>query len=127
VACSVLVVDDDSIFLALAVRILTDLGFAVVLTAADAARALEVAQDSRPAAMLVDVGLPDRNGIDLAYELLELPWEPRVVVTSSDSQAFIAIESRPGARMPPFIPKEEVGGETLQRVLTAEWGASSGG
>jgi CheY-like chemotaxis protein len=125
-AGSVLVVDDDPIFLGLAVRILADLGFAVVLTAADAARALEVAQDSRPASILVDVGLPDRNGIDLACELLELPWEPRVVVTSSDSQAFIAIESRPGSRMPPFIRKEELEGETLQRVLAAERGASPG-
>jgi CheY-like chemotaxis protein len=112
----VLVVDDDPAFLKLAVRILVDLG-AEVVTASDAADALDVVQDSRPEAMLVDIGLPDRNGIDLAYELLELPWGPRVVLTSSDSEAFIAIEARGGNRRPPFIAKEELEGETLRRVL----------
>jgi CheY-like chemotaxis protein len=112
----VLVVDDDPAFLKLAVRILVDLG-ANVVTASDAADALEVVQDSRPTAVLVDIGLPDRNGIDLAYELLELPWGPRVVLTSSDSEAFIAIEARPGRRRPPFIAKEELESDTLRRVL----------
>jgi CheY-like chemotaxis protein len=116
VSRSVLVVDDDPAFLKLAVRILVDLG-AEVVTASDAADALDVVQDSRPEAMLVDIGLPDRNGIDLAYELLELPWGPRVVLTSSDSEAFIAIEARGGNRRPPFIAKEELEGETLRRVL----------
>jgi CheY-like chemotaxis protein len=105
----VLVVDDDP-------AILVDLG-ANVVTASDAADALEVVQDSRPTAVLVDIGLPDRNGIDLAYELLELPWGPRVVLTSSDSEAFIAIEARPGRRRPPFIAKEELESDTLRRVL----------
>jgi CheY-like chemotaxis protein len=116
--CSVLIVDDDPAFYALAGRILADLGLEVVATAADAAQALELVQDFRPDAMLVDVGLPDRDGIDLAYELSKLPWGPRVVVTSSDSEAFVAIEAHDGSRKLPFIAKEELASDTLRHALT---------
>ena len=115
---SVLVVDDDPAFLAITARILSDLGIELVTTAADAAQALEVAHEARPGAVLVDVGLPDRSGIDLAYELAELPWGPRVVLTSSNSEAFVAIEVPPGRNAPPFIAKKELDSETLQWVLT---------
>jgi CheY-like chemotaxis protein len=113
----VLVVDDDPAFLGLVARILSDLGVASVTTAADAAQALLVADDARPEAALVDIGLPDRDGTDLAYELSDLPWRPRVVLTSSDSEAFLAIEPRDAHRELAFIPKEELAGDTLRRAL----------
>ena len=116
-SCSVLVVDDDPAFATLAVWILTDIGVEVVVTAGDCAHALEVVKDSRPDAVLVDVGLPDRNGIDLADELLELPWEPRVVLMSSDTEAFIAVEARLGHRAPRFIAKDELESDTLRRAF----------
>jgi CheY-like chemotaxis protein len=115
---SVLIVDDDPAFYALAGRILADLGLEVVATAADAAQALAVVQDSQPDAMLVDVGLPDRDGIDLAYELSKLPWGPRVVVTSSDNEAFVAIEAQDGQPRLPFIAKEELAYDSLRHALT---------
>jgi CheY-like chemotaxis protein len=110
VSRSVLIVDDDPGFLALAARIL----------AADAAHALEVAEESRPEAILVDVGLPDRDGTDLAYQLSDLPWRPRVVLTSSDSEACLAIEPRDGHRELVFIAKEELASDTLRRALLEE-------
>jgi CheY-like chemotaxis protein len=115
---SVLIIDDDPAFYALAGRILADLGIEVVATAADAAQALEVVQHSRPDAMLVDIGLPDRDGIDLGYELSNLPWAPRVVLTSSDSEAFVAIEAHDGQRTLPFIAKEELASDTLRQAFT---------
>jgi CheY-like chemotaxis protein len=117
VAPSVLIVDDDPVFLTLAARIVAELGVDAVATAEDAAEALKVAEDSRPDAVLVDVGLPDRDGTDLAYELSDLPWRPRVVLTSSDSEAFLAIEPREGHHELAFIAKEELASDTLRRVL----------
>jgi DNA-binding NarL/FixJ family response regulator len=116
---SVVIVDDDPAFLALAARILADLGVEVLRTAADAAQGLAAVQDSRPEAVLVDIGLPDRDGIDLAYELLELPWGPRVVLTSSDSEAFVAGERRHARRRLPFIPKVELASDSLRLALMA--------
>jgi CheY-like chemotaxis protein len=114
----VLVVDDDPAFLALVARILSDIGIQSVRTAADAAQALLVAQHARPDAVLVDIGLPDRRGTDLAYELSTLSWRPRVVLTSSDSEAFLAIEPRDGQQELAFIAKVELAADTLREALS---------
>ena len=116
---SVVIVDDDPAFLALAVRIMSAMGVEVLGTGADAAEGLAAVQKVRPAAVLVDVGLPDRSGIELAYDLVELPWRPRVVLTSSDSEAFVAIDGRAGRPCIPFIPKEALASDTLRLALAA--------
>jgi CheY-like chemotaxis protein len=118
VFCSVLIVDDDPAFLRLAARIVGEAGAVAVATASDAAQALEVVRDCRPDAVIVDIGLPDRDGVDLAYELAELPWEPHIVLMSSDSEAFAVIELRDGHRRLPFIPKEELASDTLLQSST---------
>ena len=115
---SVLVVDDDPAFLGLVARILSDIGIESVRTAADASQALLVARDAQPGVALVDIGLPDRDGADLAYELSALPWRPRVVLTSSDSEAFLAVEPRDGHRELAFIAKEELAADTLRGALS---------
>jgi CheY-like chemotaxis protein len=116
-ASSVLLVDDDPAFLSLATRILESMGGQVVATAEDAAAAIAAANATRPEAALVDVGLPDRDGIDLAYELAALPWRPRVVLTSTDRDAVSAIDVREGPRKLPFVPKEELANDPLRRLL----------
>ena len=116
---SVLIVDDDRSFLSLAARILTEAGFEVVATAEDAAAALAAANGTKPGAALVDVGLPDRAGVDLAYELAELPWRPRVVLTSTDVDAGCALEVTEGRARLPFIAKEDLANGRLASLLTS--------
>jgi CheY-like chemotaxis protein len=118
VARSALIVDDDPDFRGLTARILVDLGVEPVWTAADATEALEVVREARPNVVLVDVWLPDRHGAELAYELSELPWAPRVVLTSSDSDAVLALDPGDGRPELPFFAKEELGSDTLQRLLS---------
>jgi DNA-binding NarL/FixJ family response regulator len=84
---SVLVVDDDPAFRGLAVRMLTAAGLEVIAQADSAAAAMAAARAVKPQAALVDVDLPDRNGIALALELSALPWRPRVLLTSADFDA----------------------------------------
>ena len=115
---SVLIVDDDPAFLGLVARILSDIGIESVRTAPDALQALLVVEHDRPDAVLVDIGLPDRDGTDLAHELSALPWRPRVVLTSSDSEAFLAIEPRDGHRRLVFIAKVELAADTLREALS---------
>ena len=117
---SVLVVDDDPAFLALAAQVLDGLGVEVVLTAQDAAAAISEADAKRPEAAIVDVGLPDRDGIDLARQLAELPWGPRVAVTSTDRDAGLAVDARQGDGALAFIPKEDLASATLRELLTGE-------
>jgi DNA-binding NarL/FixJ family response regulator len=115
--CSVLIVDDDPTFLSLAARVLAEAGLEVVATADSAAGAVAAANATRAAGMLVDVGLPDRGGVDLAYELAALPWRPRIVLTSTDSDAGLAIEAHDGRPKPPFIPKDELANGRLPELL----------
>jgi DNA-binding NarL/FixJ family response regulator len=84
---SVLVVDDDTAFRDLAARLLAAAGMTVAGEADCAAAAIDAANALRPEAALVDVDLPDRDGISLARDLSALPWQPRVVLTSVDADA----------------------------------------
>ena len=84
---SVLVVDDDARFRGLAARLLTARNMMVVGQVATAADAIEVVAALRPDAVVVDVGLPDGDGVTLAGQLAALPWGPRIVLTSSDRDA----------------------------------------
>jgi DNA-binding NarL/FixJ family response regulator len=117
---SVLIVDDDPTFLSLAERALEGMGIEVVATAQDPAAAIEAAKATRPGGALVDIGLPDREGIDLAYQLAALPWSPRVVLTSTDRDAGSALDAHDGRHRLPFVPKEELADGRLSRLLTAK-------
>ena len=76
-------------------------------TAADGAA---VAVALEPDAILLDVGLPDRDGVQLAGELFALPWGPRILLTSSDPDATTPADAaRHGACG--FVRKHDLLGE----------------
>jgi CheY-like chemotaxis protein len=82
----VLVVEDDADFRRLMTRMLEGWGHTVL--AADSVRdALEQATRRRPDTVVTDVGLPDGDGFALTRTLVALPWDPRVIVMSSDDDA----------------------------------------
>jgi CheY-like chemotaxis protein len=113
---SVLVVDDDPVFRRLAQRILEACGLVVAGEADTAASAISVAGALRPDAVLVDVGLPDLDGIALARQLTALPWRPRVVLTSTNAEAATASDVRSsGAEA--FLPKNELPSAALEDLL----------
>lgn len=115
---SVLVVDDDPAFRRLAERMLAACDLAVAGEADTAASAIAAAGSLRPDAVLVDVGLPDGDGIALARQLTALPWRPRVVLTSSDADAASPSDvRRSGAEA--FVPKDLLPNAALNRLLGA--------
>jgi DNA-binding NarL/FixJ family response regulator len=117
VAANVLVVDDDPGFRSLAVRLLARAGLGVGGEADTVERAREVARQVRPAFVLLDVSLPDGDGVILAGELTRLPWRPRVVLISSDRDAAgsLALDQSGAAA---FIPKDELT-DTALRIAFA--------
>jgi CheY-like chemotaxis protein len=112
VTASVLIVDDDPAFRRLAARMLEQAGIAVAAEAPDAGAALAIARAMRPGGILVDVGLPDRSGVDLARDLLALPWRPRVLLTSADADAAGA-----GGGSLRFVAKEDLPDAPLHALL----------
>jgi DNA-binding NarL/FixJ family response regulator len=116
---SVLLVDDDPLFRQLARRMVTAAGLVVIAEAATVAAAVAAARELRPDSALVDVGLPDGDGISLAGVLAALPWPPRVILTSSDADAAGPGDvSRCGAAG--FVPKADLPGVALERLLAKE-------
>ena len=114
---SVVLIDDDPTFRELARRVLSATGFSVVGEGDSVATGLAAAVALQPEALLVDVGLPDGDGIDLARELVDLPWRPRVVLTSVDPDAASADDvRRSGANG--FAPKDQLPGAGLELLST---------
>lgn len=116
---SVVVVDDDAEFRRLAVRLLTSRGLTVVGEAENVAVALSDASRLKPSAFLVDVELPDGDGLALARELAALPWRPRVVLTSIDGDITTASEAWSAGALA-FVNKADLPNAPIARLLGGE-------
>ena len=114
--------DDDPEFRALAKRMVVGSGLSVVAEADTAAAAITAADELRPDAVLVDVGLPDGDGIDVACDLHARDWRPRVVLISSDPDVAVLVRERCDAdglaHTLPFVPKAELPNAPLRRLLS---------
>lgn len=116
VTANVLVVDDDAGFRSVAVRLLARAGLPVTCEANTVARAREVAHELRPGFVLLDVSLPDGDGVTLAGELTRLPWRPRVVLISSDRDAAGSAGLEQSGAVA-FIPKDELSDTALRTAF----------
>jgi DNA-binding NarL/FixJ family response regulator len=114
--CSVLVVDDDPEFRELARRLLAASGLTVIGEADSVAAALAAAARFEPSAVLVDVELPDGDGVTLACELAALPWRPRVVLTSIDADIATTDDVRHACARA-FVSKAELPNAPLAQLL----------
>jgi two-component system nitrate/nitrite response regulator NarL len=113
---SVLVVDDDPEFRQLARRLLAASGLTVVGEADSVATARAAAMRFKPSAVLLDIELPDGDGVTLACELASLHWQPRVVLTSIDGEITTTDGARhAGARA--FVSKAELPNAPLRELL----------
>ena len=116
---AVLVIDDDAEFRGLIRRVLSAWGHQVVGEAGAVGEALGCVETLRPDAVLVDIGLPDGDGLELAGRLAALPWAPRVLVISTDADgADDATVQRLGVAG--FVPKSELTGAAAQALLEGE-------
>jgi len=69
-AAPILLVEDDALLRQAFAILLEDAGYRVV-EAGSAAEALAVANRETPAVVVLDIGLPDRSGLEVARELRE--------------------------------------------------------
>jgi CheY-like chemotaxis protein len=110
---SVLVVDDQAAFRAVARKLLERDGFVVVGEAADGATALRAERALRPDVVLLDVRLPDSTGLEVARAMRAVLGPPVVVLTSTADYAHAVAGC--GARA--FLPKLVLSGATLRAAL----------
>jgi DNA-binding NarL/FixJ family response regulator len=113
---TILIVDDDPRFRAQARDVLAADGFVVIGEAIDGASGLEAAQALQPDFVLLDIGLPDIEGFEVARTLAVDGPPPWVVLTSSrDARAY-------GRRLANghalgFIPKERISGDAIRALV----------
>jgi DNA-binding NarL/FixJ family response regulator len=119
VAGSVLIIDDDAAFRQLAERVLTAAGLNVVGQADSAGSGMSAAKAIKPDAILLDVMLPDGDGVALAREFASLPWGPRVLLTSSSTD-LAAREEIDHSGAVGFVPKNELLRAPLKRLLSGD-------
>jgi len=116
---TILIVDDDPRFRTQARNLLEADGFDVIGQAVDGASGLEAARSLLPDFVLLDIGLPDVEGFEVARVLADDRPAPLVVLTSSrDARAY-------GRRLTNgvflgFIPKELISGAAIRALVDRE-------
>ncbi|HKB20820.1 MAG TPA: response regulator transcription factor [Gaiellaceae bacterium] len=109
---TIVIVDDDPRFRGIARRLLESEGFDVIGEAADGRQALSVARELDPDVVLLDVQLPDIDGLEVASRLAADGGGPAIVLTSTrDVADFGPQVERSGARG--FVPKGELSAERI--------------
>jgi DNA-binding NarL/FixJ family response regulator len=112
---TILIIDDDPRFRSQARDLLEADGFDVIGEAVDGASGLEAVGALRPDFVLLDIGLPDVEGFEVARNLAIDGPPPLVVLTSSrDARAY-------GQRLTNghtlgFIPKERISGAAIRAL-----------
>jgi DNA-binding NarL/FixJ family response regulator len=110
---TVVIVDDHARFRRSARKLLELEGFDVVGEAVDGASGRAVVDDLQPDLVLVDVGLPDTSGFDLARELSLTASV--VLVSSRDPVDVVGRVGSSGALA--FIGKDALTGEAIAAAL----------
>ena len=117
VPLTVLVVDDDADFRRVVRRLLQRRGFVVVAEVGDGAAALEAVRQHQPDAVLLDVNLPDRDGLSVTRDVADRPEAPTVVLTSTDASGISdAVLTASGARA--FVAKDRLVDADLRRLFS---------
>jgi DNA-binding NarL/FixJ family response regulator len=112
----VMIVDDHQPFRSIARQVLTADGFLVVGEAADGAEAIRACGELRPNLVLLDIQLPDIEGLTVATILTSRIDPPAVVLVSSRARTDY------GSRIEDcgacgYIAKAELSGDAVRRLL----------
>jgi DNA-binding NarL/FixJ family response regulator len=113
---TLLIVDDHAGFRACARELLEADGFEVVGEATDASSAVDAARELRPDVVLLDVQLPDFDGIEASKRIAAFNGRSAIVLVSSCEVTDLAraLDESPAAG---FISKSELSGTALRELL----------
>jgi DNA-binding NarL/FixJ family response regulator len=112
---TVLIIDDHGPFRVQARALLEADGFSVVGESPDGRSGLEAVRALRPDLVLLDIGLPDLGGFDIADQLAADGTSPGVVLTSSrEARAYGPRLSR--SPVLGFIAKDDLSGAAIRAL-----------
>jgi DNA-binding NarL/FixJ family response regulator len=113
---TILIVDDHASFRVQARAVLEAGGHVIVGEAADGQSGIELAVALAPEVVLLDVGLPDIDGFEVARRLSAAQSPAFVILTSSREAAEYGprVTESPAAG---FIAKDEIGGPAIAELV----------
>ena len=113
---TILIIDDNPGFRRQARAVLEADGLEVVGEAADGTSGLAAARSLRPDLVLLDIGLPDVDGFDVASALAVDGPPPLVVLTSSrDASEYGPRLAESGVLG--FLPKDQLSGASIREMV----------
>jgi DNA-binding NarL/FixJ family response regulator len=95
--------------------------FDVVATATDGKSAVEIIHLYRPHVAVLDLGMPQLNGIEVTRELAKYPWAPAIVICSIETDATI-VEAAREAGAVGYVFKTRIDRELIEAVKSAARG-----
>jgi DNA-binding NarL/FixJ family response regulator len=113
---TILIVDDDPRFRTQARDVLAADGFVVIGEAVDGASGLEAVDALQPDFVLLDIGLPDIEGFEVA-RILALNGPPPWIVLTSSRDARAYGRRLTNGRALGFIPKERISGPAIRAMV----------
>ena len=114
---TILVIDDHGGFRATARRMLERDGWTVVGEAADGRSGLAAVAELAPDVVLVDIGLPDVDGFEVAEHLAQRADAPSIVLVSSRDRTAYG-QRIDESRAVGFLSKDELDGRTVRSLVT---------
>jgi CheY-like chemotaxis protein len=119
VARRILVVDDSGAFRRTAAELLLLRGYEVLASVGDGRAAVDAAGRACPDGVLLDVNLPDTDGLAVARALATVCPAARIVLTSADVEDVPAAELTQ-CKAAAFVPKDELAVIDLTRWFGAD-------
>ncbi|MCP4537649.1 MAG: PAS domain S-box protein [Chloroflexi bacterium] len=111
----VLIVEDDFLVSEMIRGILEGMGYIVVGVAADGYQAVEMAQSTRPDVIIMDLGLPNMDGVEATRRIYESCPTPIVILTAYDAPDLVEQASAVGAGA--YLVKPP-GAREMERAIT---------
>jgi len=89
----------------------------IVAEAADGQNAVKTARQCRPDVCVLDIGMPELNGIDATRQIVKLPHKPKVIGLSMHAdRRYVSQMLKAGASG--YILKNSAFGELVQAITT---------
>ena len=115
-----MIVDDELFFREMLRDILVKGGFQVVAEASDGVEAFEQYRRYRPQITVMDIFMPEQNGIDAIKEIISFEPDARILIyTGMGFDEDVEVALKAGAReviLKTFLPEEVT--EIINRVLS---------
>jgi CheY-like chemotaxis protein len=113
---SLLIVDDDPGFRRIARALLESQGFNIVGEAEDGQAALAAVAELGPDVVLLDVQLPDLDGLEVASRLTADGGGPAVVLTSTRDESDFGPHLLDSCGVRGFVSKDELSGSRIAEL-----------